>query len=165
MKHIKEKDMLLALVHPDIIVGSDGMVYMDKDGQLLPADADFGAGQGHPRGAGSYGSYLRMAIDDASLSMPQILAKTSYLPARLVERVAPSMKKRGRLQVNAYADITLFDPEKVEGVAGYQPGTNSLPSKGFVYVLVNGKTVVKEGVLVDGVFPGEPIRGEVAKAP
>ncbi len=95
--------------------------------------------------------------------MSQLLAKTSYLPARLIESVTPTMKRRGRLQVNAYADITLFDPEKVTGVAGYKSGTNSLPSKGFKYVLVTGTVVVKEGVLVEGVFPGEPIRSSVAK--
>jgi hypothetical protein len=165
MKHIKEKDMLLALVHPDVIIASDGTVYVDKQGEMLPAEALFGAGQGHPRGAGTYGRYLRMAIEDGRLSMPQILAKTSYQPARLIENIAPSMKRRGRLQVNAYADITFFDPEKVTGVADYKPGTNSLPSKGFVYVLVNGKIVVKKGALAGGVFPGEPIRGEILNTP
>lgn len=62
------------------------------------------------------------------------------------------------------ADITLFDPKEVAGVADYKPGTNSLPSKGFRYVLVNGKIVVDDGALVDGVFAGAPIRGEVSNA-
>lgn len=139
------------------------MVYVDDDGQLLPNDAPFGAGNGQPRGAGSYGSYLRLAIDNGSLSMPKILAKTSYLPAKILENIAPSVKKRGRLQVNTYADITLFDSESVNGVAGYAPGTNSLPSKGFIYVLVNGEIVVEDGVLVEGTFPGEPIRGDYSR--
>jgi len=161
MRHIKEKDMLVALRHPAVIIGSDGMVFVDDDGQLLPKDAPFGAGNGHPRGAGSYGSYLRMAIDDGSLSLPKILAKTSYLPAKLLENVAPSMKKRGRLQVGAYSDITLFDPELVDGMAGYESGSNSLPSKGFMHVLVNGQIVVENGTLVANTLPGEPIRGEI----
>jgi len=164
MKHIKEKDMLVALTHPEVIIGSDGMVYVDDNGQLLPKDAPFGAGNGHPRGAGSYGKYLRLAIDDGSLSMVEILAKTSYLPARLLEDFAPSVKKRGRLQTNKFADITLFDPNKVNGVAGYAPGTNSLPSQGFVYVLVNGQIVVEKGTLVEGTTPGEPIRGDTSKS-
>ena len=161
MKHIKEKDMFAALVHPNIIIGSDGMVFVDDNGQLLPKDAPYGVGHGHPRGAGAYGRYLRLAIDSGSLNFPQILAKTSYLPARLVEYIAPSMKKRGRLQVGTYADIIIFDPEMVDGVADYSRGTNSLPSKGFVYVLVNGQIVVEGRAIVENIYPGEPIRGKV----
>lgn len=164
MKHIKEKDMLIALAHPDIIIGSDGMVFVDDKGQLLPEDAPIGAGNGHPRSAGTHGTYLRLAIDSGTLSLPQILAKTSYLPSRLLENFAPSMKNRGRLQVGKFADITLFDPNTVNGVAGYARGTNSLPSVGFAYVLVNGKIVVDKGSVVDGIFPGEPIRGRVSKS-
>jgi hypothetical protein len=160
MEHIKEDDMMVALTHPDVIVGSDGMVYVDEDANLLPADAPFGAGLGHPRGAGTYAKYLRLAIEDGSLSLPQILAKTSYLPAKFIEDFAPSMKYRGRLQEGMFADITIFDPDLVTDNAGYAPGTSSLPSTGFVYVLVNGQTVVSGGALLENVFPGEPIRGE-----
>jgi N-acyl-D-aspartate/D-glutamate deacylase len=160
MEHIKEEDMKMALVHPDVIVGSDGMVYVDEEAQLLPHDAAFGSGLGHPRGAGTHGKYLRLAIDDGSLSMAQILAKTSYLPAAFLESSAPSMKRRGRLQVGMFADITVFDPETVSGVADYTPGTGSLPSEGFLYVFVNGQIVVRKGTIVENVFPGEPIRGE-----
>lgn len=163
MKHIKNKDMLVALSHPDVIVGSDGMVFVDDRGKLLPEDAPFGAGNGHPRGAGTHGTYLRLAIDSGLLNLPQILAKTSYLPAKLLEEVAPSMKNRGRLQAGKFADVTLFDPKSVNGVAGYSRGTSSLPSVGFAYVLVNGEIVVEKGNLVEGVFPGEPIRGEISK--
>ena len=160
MEHIKEPDMMAALVHPDVIVASDGMVFVDEDGNLLPADAPFGAGLGHPRGAGTHAKYLRRAIDDGTLSLPKILAKTSYLPARFIEDFAPSMKRRGRLQVGMFADITLFDPATVGDKADYPTGTNSLPSEGIEYVLVNGTIVVEKGRLVDGTFPGLPIRGE-----
>lgn len=104
--------------------------------------------------------YLRIAIDDGSLTMPQIIAKTSYLQAKFLESVAPTMTRRGRLQAGAFADITIFDPMKVKGVASYEAGTNSLPSEGFVHVIVNGQPVIQWGTLVEGVFPGEPLRGE-----
>jgi hypothetical protein len=160
MKHIKEDDMMAALTHPGVIVGSDGMVYVDEDANLLPADAPFGVGLGHPRGAGTYAKYLRIAIEEGSLSLPQILAKTSYLPARFIEDFAPSMKRRGRLQEGMVADITIFDPELVTDNADYAPGTSSLPSSGFVHVLVNGQPVVSDGAVLQNVFPGQPIRGE-----
>jgi len=59
--------------------------------------------------------------------------------------------------VGNFADITIFDPATTHGVADYAPGTSSLPPKGFVHVLVNGKPVVREGKLIAGTYPGEPI--------
>ena len=160
MEHIKEEDMMAALVHPNVIVGSDGMVYVDENGEILPSDAPYGAGLGHPRGAGTHAKYLRLSIDNGALSMPQILAKVSLLPAAFIEDVAPIMKRRGRLQVGMLADITVFDPVTVNGTAGYAPGTSSLPSEGIVHVLVNGQPVVSDGVLVEETYPGQPIRGK-----
>lgn len=158
MEHIKEKDMLAAVLHPQIIIASDGMPLVDAKGKSLPFDAPFGAGLGHPRSAGTFGAYLRIALDDGSLTMPQIIAKTAYLQARFLEPFVPSMASRGRLQAGARADITLFDPKTVRGRADYLTGTNSLASEGFVHVIVNGQPVIKNGALVPNVHPGEAIR-------
>ena len=70
------------------------------------------------------------------------------------------MKRRGRLQEGMFADITIFDPDLVADNAGYAPGTSSLPSTAFVFVVVNGRTVVNDGALLENVSPGKPIRGE-----
>ena len=158
MEHIKEKDMLAAVLHPDIIIASDGMPLVDADGNSLSFDAPFGAGLGHPRSAGTFGTYLRIAIDDGSLTMPQIIAKTAYLQAKFLEPFVPLMARRGRLQAGAFADITLFDPDAVQGTAGYEVGTNSLASTGFVHVIVNGQPVIRNGALVPNVRPGQEIR-------
>jgi hypothetical protein len=160
MEHINEKDMLAAVLHPDFIIASDGMPLVDADGESLPFDAPFGAGRGHPRSAGTFGTYLRIAIDDGRLTMPQIIAKTAYLQTKFLEPFVPSMARRGRLQAGAFADITLFDPGEVDGMAGYAVGTNSLASEGFIHVIVNGQPVIRDGKLVVGVHPGEAIRGE-----
>ena len=160
MEHIKEKDMLAAVLHPDIIIASDGMPLVDADGKSLPFDAPFGAGLGHPRSAGTFGTYLRIAIDDGTLTMPQIIAKTAYQQAKFLEPFVPSMARRGRLQAGAFADITIFDPDDVKGMAGYEVGSNSLASEGFTHVIVNGQPVIRDGELIDGVHPGEAIRGE-----
>ncbi len=159
MEHIRAEDMLAAVLHPGIIIASDGMPLVDSAGRSLPFDAPFGAGLGHPRSAGTFGTYLRIAIDDGSLTMPQIIAKTGYLQATFLEPFVASMARRGRLQAGAFADITIFDPASVRGVAGFEAGTNSLPSEGFVHVIVNGQQVIRDGVLVDGVFPGAAVRG------
>ena len=160
MEHIKEEDMLAAVLHPHVIIASDGMPLVDADGKSLPFDAPFGAGLGHPRSAGTFGTYLRIAIDEGSLTMPQIIAKTAFLQAKFLEPFVPSMATRGRLQAGAFADITLFDPQTVDGTAGYEVGTNSLASQGFVHVIVNGQPVIRDGRLVEGVHPGVAIHGE-----
>ena len=78
MEHIREEDMRAAVLHPDVIIASDGMPLVDAEGSYLPFDAPFGAGLGHPRSAGTFGTYLRIAIDDGSLTLPQIIAKTAW---------------------------------------------------------------------------------------
>ena len=90
--------------------------------------------------------------------MPQIIAKTAYLQVRFLERFVPSLAGRGRLQAGAFADITIFDPGNVKGMAGYDVGTNSLASEGFVHVIVNGQPVIRNNVLVPDVYPGQEIR-------
>ena len=53
------------------------------------------------------------------------------------------------------ADITVFDPVRVIDRATYEDSQR--PSEGIEYVLVAGRVVVRDGELVRGVYPGEPI--------
>ena len=92
------------------------------------------------------------------MTMPQIISKTAYQQAKFLEPFVPSMSNRGRLQAGAMADVTIFDHETVNGMAGYEAGTNSLASEGFLHVIVNGQPVIRDGALVPDVFPGEAIR-------
>ena len=86
----------------------------------------------------------------------------SYLPALFLEDHVPQMKKRGRVQEGAVADITIFDPETVTENATPKIGENSLPSTGIPYVIVNG-TVVVDKSKVKKVFPGVAIRNAIVK--
>jgi N-acyl-D-aspartate/D-glutamate deacylase len=65
------------------------------------------------------------------------------------------MKKKGRLQVGADADLILFDPDLVGARARYLDAKQY--SKGILYVMVNGQFVVQKGSLVKSVFPGQPV--------
>jgi dihydroorotase len=68
------------------------------------------------------------------------------------------MKRKGRVQVGADADLTLFDPAVIIDRATYEnPAQYSV---GIHYVLVNGVVVVDAGKLVEGVKPGQAIKGE-----
>ena len=78
-------------------------------------------------------------------------------PARRLEAVAPVMQGKGRVQEGADADLTLFDPARILDRSTYTRG--DIPSEGIQHVLVGGTPIVRDGQLVEGVFPGQAITG------
>ena len=86
------------------------------------------------------------------------LAKMTILPANRLEEAAPQMLRKGRVQVGADADLTVFDPETIIDRSTYE--RPDAPSEGVMHVLVGGTLVVREGRIVDGTLPGKAIRGE-----
>jgi dihydroorotase len=132
------------VAQPDVIVASDGISFQE--------------GPAHPRGAGCYarilGHYVR---DRGALDLMTALGKMSLQPARRLEGIAPQMKRKGRVQVGADADLTIFDPATVRSRATYSDSMQM--SEGIEYVLVGGIPVVRKGELVEGITPGQPIYG------
>ena len=129
---------------PDVIAASDGI--------------PFSEGRAHPRGAGTFARILgHYARDRGVLPLMDALRKMTLLPARHLERFAPQMADKGRVRVGADADLTLFDPERIIDRATYDAPDQY--SEGILHVLVGGTFVVRDGELVDGVTPGQPIRG------
>ena len=89
------------------------------------------------------------------------LRQLSYIHAkRLGDTGLRAMQVRGRMQEGMVADITIFDPATVTDNGTYKMGENGLPSTGIPYVLVSGTIMVRNSKVVDGVFPGQPIRFE-----
>jgi N-acyl-D-aspartate/D-glutamate deacylase len=134
---IPEEVVKTAVADRDVMVASDGI--LDQ-------------GKGHPRAAGTYarvlGKYVR---EEHALSLMDALRKMSLLPA---ERL--NLSTKGRLQVGADADITVFDPERVIDRATFENPAQA--SAGIPYVMVHGTWVVKEGQLQPNVFPGRAVR-------
>ena len=135
------------MANPIVMVASDGMPL---------------SGPGvHPRGQGTFarvlGHYVR---EERALDLMTALRKMTLMPAQRLEARAPVFRDKGRLRVGADADITVFDPDRVIDKATYQDPLQY--SEGIRFVLVNGVPVVKDGELVDGVFPGRPARAPIA---
>jgi N-acyl-D-aspartate/D-glutamate deacylase len=72
------------------------------------------------------------------------------------------MRQKGRLSVDADADITIFDPTTVMDRSTYREP--SLPPVGIQHVIVNGVPVVTNARPVEGVTPGKPVRGPIARS-
>ena len=124
---------------------------------MIASDGGIGDGRGHPRGSGTFskvlGKYVR---EQGVLTLMDALRRMTIAPARRLETYVPSMKKKGRLQAGADADITLFDPATVIDKSTYENA--AVPPDGIPYVIVNGVLVVDDGELVPGAHPGKPIR-------
>ncbi len=128
------------LAHPVTMIGSDGMPY---------------APGAHPRTAGTYsrilGKYVR---EEKVLDLMTALKKMTIMPAQRLEALSPIMRRKGRLQVGADADITIFDPATIIDKANFE---GLAYSEGIHHVVINGTPVIKNGVLIDGVYPGRPV--------
>jgi hypothetical protein len=127
-----------------VAIASDGMMY---------------APLAHPRTAGTFarvlGKYVR---EEQVLDLMTAVAKMTLIPASILEDVAPAMKRKGRLQIGADADITIFDPGTVRDRATFDGGLEF--SEGVEYVLVGGVLALEKGVTVPDVFPGQPVFGK-----
>ena len=112
----------------------------------------------HPRTAGTFSRALRLLTREGPLSLAQVLAKCSLEPARLLQDRVPALRRKGRVQADADADLVVFDPAAITDRASYRH--SSLPSAGIRHVLVNGAFVVRDGDIVPGARPGRPVRAE-----
>ncbi len=131
------------IADPQTLIASDGMPY---------------APMAHPRTAGTFSRVLgRYVREQKVISLMEALKKMTLMPAQRLEGIAPSMRLKGRLQVGADADITVFNPDTIIDKADFK-GLQF--SEGVEFVLVNGVFVVKNGENVEDAFPGRPVLGK-----
>jgi N-acyl-D-aspartate/D-glutamate deacylase len=141
--HHTEKDMNLAMVQPWCSIGSDGVA--------LATEGPLRRGHPHPRSFGTFprvlGVYVRklgmLRLEDAVRKM------TSQNAAKL------GLSDRGLLRPGNYADITIFDADRVVDRATYAEPFHY--SEGIEYVLVNGTAVLEHGKHT-GAKPGRALR-------
>ena len=155
-----DEQMMASFREPGLWVGCDNMPFVPTGEEPLSWDSPYGYGSAHPRAAGTHARVLRLNREKEIVTLMEAIAKLSYHQAKWLEPMVPDMRKRGRIQEGAIADITIFDPQTVMDNADWAPGKNSLPSTGIPYVIVNGTLVVKDSEVLR-VFPGQPIRNAI----
>jgi N-acyl-D-amino-acid deacylase len=140
---MKEENLKRILAHPLVGVGTDGS-----------AVAPYGLlhrGKPHPRHYGTFprvlGKYIR---EEKIVPMPEMLKKMTSLPAQKF-----GFGKRGALKNGYFADIVIFDQDKVIDKATWTD-PHQYP-EGIEYVLVNGKVVIQKGEHT-GDLPGKVLR-------
>lgn len=154
----KEKAMLdQAVTHPTTAIASDALMWqvganvIQDDVWPLPANAS-----GHPRSAGTFCRVLGPYVREGKLTLHDAIRKMTLVPAQILETSVPQMKNKGRLKVDADADITIFDAAIVTDRATYNKPNQT--SFGIRHVLVNGIASVTDGELVKESKAGRPVR-------
>ena len=123
------------LCHPQATIGSDGIY----------------GGRPHPRLYGAFPRFLKEFVQSKRMmSLPEAIRKVSGFPAQIL-----GLKDRGFLKEGYWADVVLFDAERVADRSTYEE-PERYPA-GIPYVFVNGKLVVERGKTT-GNLPGRALR-------
>ncbi len=113
----------MALTHPRTMLGSDGVLLN---------------GAGHPRAAGAFARFLAQYVFERKLlSLNEGIAKTTC------EAAARFGLDRGTLGVGRAADVTVFDPKRLQDKATF--AEPALPPEGVRLVLLGGVIALQDG--------------------
>jgi N-acyl-D-amino-acid deacylase len=140
---LKDDDIRRIMASPLVMVASDGAICQPN------------VGMPHPRNYGTFprslGFYVRQ---EGVMSLENAVRKMTSLPAQTLR-----LNRRGKLIEGFYADITIFDYDKVKDMATWQ-SPHQYPV-GIEWVIVNGKIVIQQEKHT-GIFPGQILSGEKA---
>jgi N-acyl-D-amino-acid deacylase len=105
----------------------------------------------HPRVYGAFSRKIRsFALDDSIITLPFAVRGMTSLTATFF-----GIPRRGQLREGWYADIAVFDQDRMRDAATYERPHQY--SEGTVHVLVNGRFAIRDGEAT-GILAGQPIR-------
>jgi N-acyl-D-amino-acid deacylase len=124
---MSEDDLKTFMRHPNTMVACDSG--LRKLGEGVP----------HPRGYGNNARVLARYVRELKvLRLEDAIRKMTSLPANTFH-----FKGRGELREGNWADVVVFDPEKIQDNSTYKDPHHY--ATGISYVLVNGVLVIKDG--------------------
>jgi N-acyl-D-aspartate/D-glutamate deacylase len=143
---MSEDDVQWALQRPWTSIGSDA------GAALVAGEAD-ALGLPHPRSYGTFPRVLGRYVRELGvLSLEEAIRKMTSWPATRMR-----LERRGVIREGAWADITIFDFDRVTDRATYDEPV--LFPEGIEYVLVNGVVVIEDGGRHTGGRPGHVLYG------
>ena len=131
-----EEDLRRILRFKDAMIGSDGLPH-----DTFPHPRLWGT---FPRVLGHYSRELGL------FSLEEAVHRMTGVPARVF-----GLSGRGAIRDGAFADIVLFDPDRIAGEADFSAPTR--PARGIYQVIVNGRQVWRGGEWT-GAKPGRILR-------
>jgi N-acyl-D-amino-acid deacylase len=139
-----EKNLAKEIALPWVSFGSD-------EGSYEPAGV-FLKSNPHPRAYGTFarllGKYVR---DEKVIPLPEAIRRLTSLPAGNLK-----LDRRGALRRGFFADVVVFDPEKIQDHATFADPHRY--ATGVLDVIVNGVPVLENGEHT-GATPGRVVRG------
>ncbi len=140
----EEETLRQVMAEPYVTGGTDGSA-LDLESDDLPPLV-------HPRHLATFprwlGTYVR---DEKLLDWEEAIRKLAGLPAEVL-----GLRDRGVLAAGKFADVVVFDPDSIRGVATFEDPFHY--SVGIRHVFVNGTAVVDNGEVTDA-LPGRALRG------
>lgn len=128
--HHSEQDMQLVMRQPWTSIGSDG--------SAVSPDGPSGGSHPHPRYYGTFPRVLGRYVRELQvLSLPDAVRKMTSLNADKI-----GLEGRGRLAPGTFADVTIFDHDRVIDRATFEH-PHQFPD-GIEYVIVNGVVAVEK---------------------
>ncbi len=142
---MSEQDIVTALKFPWTSIGSDA------GASLKPGEID-AIGLPHPRAYGNFPRLIaRYVREQKVLKLEEAIRKmTSWSATRM------RLASRGLIKEGCWADVVIFDYDKIQDRATYEKPL--LSPVGIEYVLVNGQVVIENGKHT-GARPGQVIYG------
>ena len=133
--HISEDDVRRVIAHRSSTICTDGLLI----------------GNPHPRAYGSFPRVLRRYVmEERLLTLERAIQKMTSLPASKFR-----LKDRGTVKEGVFADLVIFDPQRIRDKATYDSPRQF--AEGIRYVIVNGRVVFREGEFT-GIRPGRALR-------
>ncbi|MEK7453207.1 MAG: amidohydrolase family protein [Patescibacteria group bacterium] len=144
---LSEENLQSGIKHPLSIISSDGAGYdlEYKKNKDMP----------HPRAFGAFARYLRKYPNPEKeniISYKEAIYKITGYPAERFK-----IKRRGKIQKSYFADITIFDPKKIEEIATFEDPYHY--SIGILNVIMNGNIIYDNGKYEKGYY-GNVLKNE-----